>query len=260
MRAAGSLRQLDPKIAARRRLDIAVFNLQLAEGRTFSTHTETIDYLASQQFKTISYRRLRAGEEIMEEIHRLNDTRMERPFDMDGAVIKLNSLSERETLGSTAKCPRWAIAYKYPPEQKETVLRDIVVQVGRTGVLTPVAEFDPVTVAGSTIARATLHNIDEIRRKNVREGDTIIVHKAGDVIPEVVGPVLDVLHRWQLPARRIPCRSHHKLRYPRTTTAAKSCCSFPECAAPHWRCTPHRLQNRNPFVCCRKIRLARCSM
>ena len=108
--AAGSLRQLDPKIAARRRLDIAVFNLQLAEGRTFSTHTETIDYLASQQFKTISYRRLRAGEEIMEEIHRLNDTRMERPFDMDGAVIKLNSLPERETLGSTAKCPRWAIA------------------------------------------------------------------------------------------------------------------------------------------------------
>lgn len=116
--AAGSLRQLDPKIAARRRLDIAVFNLQLAEGRTFSTHTETIDYLASQQFKTISYRRLRAGEEIMEEIHRLNDTRMERPFDMDGAVIKLNSLSERETLGSTAKCPRWAIAYKYPRSRR----------------------------------------------------------------------------------------------------------------------------------------------
>ena len=139
--AAGSLRQLDPKIAARRRLDIAVFNLQLAEGREFATHTETIDYLASQQFKTISYRRLRAGEEIMEEIHRLNDTRMERPFDMDGAVIKLNSLSEREVLGSTAKCPRWAIAYKYPPEQKETVLRDIVVQVGRTGVLTPKAEL-----------------------------------------------------------------------------------------------------------------------
>ena len=209
--AAGSLRQLDPKIAARRRLDIAVFNLQLAEGREFATHTETIDYLASQQFKTISYRRLRAGEEIMEEIRRLNDTRMERPFDMDGAVIKLNSLSEREVLGSTAKCPRWAIAYKYPPEQMETVLRDIVVQVGRTGVLTPVAEFDPVTVAGSTIARATLHNLDEIRRKDVRPGDTIIVHKAGDVIPEVVGPVLDKrpegTAEWDMPATCPACGS-----------------------------------------------------
>lgn len=187
--AAGSLRQLDPKIAARRRLDIAVFNLQLAEGRTFSTHTETIDYLASQQFKTISYRRLRAGEEIMEEIHRLNDTRMERPFDMDGAVIKLNSLSERETLGSTAKCPRWAIAYKYPPEQKETVLRDIVVQVGRTGVLTPKAELEPVRLAGTTVTFATLHNQDYITQKDIRIGDTVVVQKAGEIIPEIVSVV-----------------------------------------------------------------------
>ena len=187
--AAGSLRQLDPKIAARRRLDIAVFNLQLAEGRTFSTHTETIDYLASQQFKTISYRRLRAGEEIMEEIHRLNDTRMERPFDIDGAVIKLNSLSERETLGSTAKCPRWAIAYKYPPEQKETVLRDIVVQVGRTGVLTPKAELEPVRLAGTTVTFATLHNQDYITQKDIRIGDTVVVQKAGEIIPEIVSVV-----------------------------------------------------------------------
>ena len=184
--AAGSLRQLDPKIAARRRLDIAVFNLQLAEGRTFSTHTETIDYLASQQFKTISYRRLRAGEEIMEEIRRLNDTRMERPFDMDGAVIKLNSLSEREVLGSTAKCPRWAIAYKYPPEQKETVLRDIVVQVGRTGVLTPKAELEPVRLAGTTVTFATLHNQDYITQKDIRIGDTVVVQKAGEIIPEIL--------------------------------------------------------------------------
>ena len=187
--AAGSLRQLDPKIAARRRLDIAVFNLQLAEGRTFSTHTETIDYLASQQFKTISYRRLRAGEEIMEEIRRLNDTRMERPFDMDGAVIKLNSLSEREVLGSTAKCPRWAIAYKYPPEQKETVLRDIVVQVGRTGVLTPKAELEPVRLAGTTVTFATLHNQDYITQKDIRIGDTVVVQKAGEIIPEIVSVV-----------------------------------------------------------------------
>ena len=189
--AAGSLRQLDPKIAARRRLDIAVFNLQLAEGRTFSTHTETIDYLASQQFKTISYRRLRAGEEIMEEIRRLNDTRMERPFDMDGAVIKLNSLSEREVLGSTAKCPRWAIAYKYPPEQKETVLRDIVVQVGRTGVLTPKAVLEPVRLAGTTVTSATLHNQDFISDKDIRIGDTVLVRKAGEIIPEVLSVVAE---------------------------------------------------------------------
>ena len=187
--AAGSLRQLDPKIAARRRLDIAVFNLQLAEGREFATHTETIDYLASQQFKTISYRRLRAGEEIMEEIRRLNDTRMERPFDMDGAVIKLNSLSEREVLGSTAKCPRWAIAYKYPPEQMETVLRDIVVQVGRTGVLTPKAELEPVRLAGTTVTFATLHNQDYITQKDIRIGDTVVVQKAGEIIPEIVSVV-----------------------------------------------------------------------
>ena len=189
--AAGSLRQLDPKIAAQRRLDIAVFNLQLAEGREFTTHTETIDYLASQQFKTISYRRLRAGEEIMEEIRRLNDTRMERPFDMDGAVIKLNSLSEREVLGSTAKCPRWAIAYKYPPETKETVLRDIVVQVGRTGVLTPKAELEPVRLAGTTVTYATLHNQDYIAQKDIRIGDTVLVRKAGEIIPEIVAVVPD---------------------------------------------------------------------
>lgn len=125
----------------------------------------------------------------MEEIHRLNDTRMERPFDMDGAVIKLNSLSEREVLGSTAKCPRWAIAYKYPPEQKETVLRDIVVQVGRTGVLTPKAELEPVRLAGTTVTFATLHNQDYITQKDIRIGDTVVVQKAGEIIPEIVSVV-----------------------------------------------------------------------
>jgi len=189
--AAGSLRQKDPKVCARRRLDIAVFNLQLAEGRTFTTHAETIEYLKEQGFPAIPHTTLSEGADILREIGRLGDTRMEFPFDIDGAVVKLNNLSDRNILGSTAKCPRWAVAFKYPPERKTSRIRDIVVQVGRTGVLTPVAEFDPVTVAGSTIARATLHNIDEIRRKNVREGDIIIVHKAGDVIPEVVGPVLD---------------------------------------------------------------------
>lgn len=184
--AAGSLRQLDPKVAAQRRLDIAVFNLQLAEGRTFTSHTETLDYLKDQHFKVISGRRLRRLPEIMEEIERLNDTRMERPFDMDGAVIKLNSLADREVLGSTAKCPKWAIAYKYPPEKKPAKVLDIVVQVGRTGVLTPKAVLSPVRLAGTTVTNATLHNQDYITQKDIRIGDTVIVQKAGEIIPEVV--------------------------------------------------------------------------
>ena len=184
--AAGSLRQLDPKIAAQRQLDIAVFNLQLAQGRSFTTHTETLDYLRSQHFKVIPYRLLRTHADVMAEIDRLNDTRMERPFDMDGAVVKLNDLADRETLGSTAKFPRWAIAYKYPPERKTSCILDIVVQVGRTGVLTPVAELKPVLLSGSTVARATLHNQDEIDRKDVRIGDTVLVEKAGEIIPAVL--------------------------------------------------------------------------
>ena len=184
--AAGSLRQLDPKVAAQRRLDIAVFNLQLAEERTFASHTETLDYLKDQHFKVISGRRLRRLPEILEEIERLNDTRMERPFDMDGAVIKLNSLADREVLGSTAKCPKWAIAYKYPPEKKPAKVLDIVVQVGRTGVLTPKAVLSPVRLAGTTVTNATLHNQDYITQKDIRIGDTVIVQKAGEIIPEVV--------------------------------------------------------------------------
>ena len=189
--AAGSLRQLDPKIAASRKLDIAIFNLQLAEGKTFSTHTETIDYLASQHFKVIPNRCLGSAEEMLREIERLNDSRMEFPFDMDGAVIKLNDLSLREKLGSTAKCPKWAIAYKYPPEQKPSQLVDIVVQVGRTGVLTPKAVLKPVRLAGTTVTNATLHNQDYITEKDIRIGDTVIVQKAGEIIPEIVEVVKD---------------------------------------------------------------------
>lgn len=184
--AAGSLRQLDSRIAAQRRLDIAVFNLQLAEGKTFATHTETIDYLASQQFKVIPHRPLSDTQAILDEILRLGDTRMEFPFDIDGAVIKLDDLAQRDTLGSTAKCPRWAIAYKYPPERKESVLKNIVVQVGRTGVLTPKAELLPVRLAGTTVTYATLHNQDFITDKDIRIGDTVVVQKAGEIIPEIV--------------------------------------------------------------------------
>ncbi len=184
--AAGSLRQLDPKICAERRLDIAVFNLQLSEGRTFATHAETLEYLCSQQFKVIPCKVLRTASEINDEIRRLNEKREEFPFDIDGAVVKLNSLSDRSVLGSTAKCPRWAIAFKYPPEQKLSVVQDIVVQVGRTGVLTPKVIVAPVRLAGTTVTTATLHNEDFIKEKDIRIGDTVLIQKAGEIIPEVV--------------------------------------------------------------------------
>ena len=189
--AAGSLRQLDPKIAAQRRLDIAVFNLQLAEGRAFTTHTETLDYLASQHFKVIPHKPLDKPADILSEIAALGDGRDQFPFDIDGAVIKLDDLRDRETLGSTAKFPKWAIAYKYPPETKPTLLKNIVVQVGRTGVLTPKAELAPVRLAGTTVTFATLHNQDYITQKDVRIGDTVLVRKAGEIIPEIVEVVMD---------------------------------------------------------------------
>ena len=184
--AAGSLRQLDPKIAAGRKLDIQVFNLQLAEGRDFATHAETLDYLESQRFKVIPRKRLTTAADCQAEIARLDDQRMEFPFDIDGAVVKLNSLSDRKKIGSTAKCPKWAVAYKYPPEQKPSQVVDIVVQVGRTGVLTPKAVLKPVRLAGTTVTNATLHNQDFITEKDIRVGDTVVVQKAGEIIPEVV--------------------------------------------------------------------------
>lgn len=189
--AAGSLRQLDPKIAAQRRLDIAVFNLQLAEGRTFATHTETIDYLASQHFKVIPHKRLSRPSDILAEIAALGDGREQFPFDIDGAVVKLDDLRQRQEIGSTAKFPKWAIAYKYPPEVKPSVVKDIIIQVGRTGVLTPKAELEPVRLAGTTVTFATLHNQDFITQKDIRIGDTVLVRKAGEIIPEVLEVVMD---------------------------------------------------------------------
>ena len=189
--AAGSLRQLDSRIAAQRKLDIAIFNLQLCEGRSFKTHTETIEYLKSQHFKVIPQCCLKEEEEILSEIARLGEEREQYPFDIDGAVIKLDDLRQRDVLGSTSKCPRWAVAYKYPPEQKPSVLKDIVIQVGRTGVLTPKAVLEPVRLAGSTVSFATLHNQDFITGKDIRIGDTVIVRKAGEIIPEIVEVVMD---------------------------------------------------------------------
>ncbi|MGN8890560.1 NAD-dependent DNA ligase LigA [Dysosmobacter sp. HCP28S3_G4] len=184
--AAGSLRQLDPKVAAQRRLDIQIFNLQLAEGREFTTHTETLDYLATQHFKVIPHRTVATAADCRQEIADINERRPDYPFDMDGAVVKVNHLADREKLGSTIKCPKWAVAFKYPPEKKPSKVLDIVVQVGRTGVLTPRAVLSPVHLAGTTVQSATLHNQDYIAEKDIRIGDTVIVQKAGEIIPEIV--------------------------------------------------------------------------
>ena len=187
--AAGSLRQLDPKIAAKRRLDILIFNLQLCEGRDFATHSETLDYLRSLKFKVIPYTLCTGQGEIDAQIAAVDEHRGTLSYDIDGAVVKLNDLSARQKLGSTAKFPRWAAAYKYPPEIKETVLREIVVQVGRTGVLTPKAVVDPVRLAGTTVTNATLHNQDFITEKDIRIGDSVRIRKAGEIIPEILGVV-----------------------------------------------------------------------
>ena len=184
--AAGSLRQLDPKIAAQRKLDILVFNLQLTEGAAFQTHTQTLDYLRSLRFKVIDYKLCKTIDEAITTISGIGETRYDLPYDIDGAVVKLNDLAGRARLGSTAKFPRWAAAFKYPPEVKETVLQDIVVQVGRTGVLTPRAIVAPVHLAGTTVTAATLHNQDFITQKDIRIGDTVKIRKAGEIIPEIL--------------------------------------------------------------------------
>ena len=184
--AAGSLRQLDPKIAASRGLDILIFNIQLCEGVDFESHGETLDYLRDRRFKVISNALLSCADGIVEEVMQINERREGFAFDIDGAVIKLNNLADRERLGATAKFPRWAAAYKYPPEIKPTVVEDIVVQVGRTGVLTPKAVVRPVRLAGTTVTNATLHNQDFITDRDIRIGDTVLIRKAGEIIPEIL--------------------------------------------------------------------------
>ena len=189
--AAGSLRQLDPRIAAERKLDIAVFNVQLIEERSFATHQESLEYLKARNFKVIPYSVCQNVQEVTSCIADIGENRENYPFDIDGAVVKVNNLSDREKLGSTAKFPRWAAAYKYPPEEKATKLLDIVVQVGRTGVLTPKAVLEPVHLAGTTVTYATLHNQDFISERDIRIGDTVMVRKAGEIIPEVLSVVME---------------------------------------------------------------------
>ena len=189
--AAGSLRQQDPKIAAQRKLDILVFNVQWSDGVAFQTHEETLDYLAQKGFKVIPHKLCTTMDQVTERITQIGEDRDQFSFDIDGAVVKVNDLSQRAVLGSTAKFPRWAAAYKYPPEVKPSRLTDIVVQVGRTGVLTPKAVLEPVRLAGTTVTSATLHNQDFISDKDIRIGDTVLVRKAGEIIPEVLSVVLD---------------------------------------------------------------------
>ena len=189
--AAGSVRQQDPKVAAARKLDIIIFNLQFDSDRTFATHTETLDYLASLGFPVVPYQRCETLDACCARIDWIGDNRETFPFDIDGAVIKINDLAQRQYLGSTAKFPRWAVAYKYPPEKKESRVRDIVVQVGRTGVLTPKAVIEPVRLAGTTVTNATLHNQDFIDNLDLRIGDTVLVQKAGEIIPEILSVVRD---------------------------------------------------------------------
>lgn len=188
--AAGSLRQKDPKIAAKRMLDIFVFNVQQIEGKQLTSHKQSLDYLKELGFKTIpGYVRVSTADEIITQIEKIGEKRFDLAYDIDGVVIKVDDFRQREILGSTAKAPKWAVAYKFPPEEKNSKLLDIELNVGRTGAVTPVAVFEPVFLAGTSVSRATLHNQDFIREKNISVGDIIRVRKAGDIIPEVLGSV-----------------------------------------------------------------------
>lgn len=197
--AAGSLRQLDPQIAASRKLDILIFNMQLCEGVDFVSHSASLEYLRRCRFKVISQKCLSDPQAIWQEVQRINEDRESLSCDIDGAVIKLDDLAQREVLGSTAKCPRWAVAYKYPPEIKSTRIRDIIIQVGRTGVLTPKAVVDPVRLAGTTVTNATLHNQDFITQRDIRIGDTVKIRKAGEIIPEILEVELEKRQQESVP-------------------------------------------------------------
>ncbi len=195
--AAGSLRQLDPKVAASRRLSIFIFNLQegslYSDGRVCKTHSESLDRLAELGFVTLPDRATLVGfDAVCAHVARLGDARPELAFDMDGAVIKVNNLADRVTVGEGTSTPKWAVAYKYPPEEKRTRLLSVDIQVGRTGVLTPTANLEPVRLAGTTVSRATLHNINYIKSKDIRVGDTVIVRKAGEIIPEILESVKEL--------------------------------------------------------------------
>ena len=227
--AAGSLRQKNPRITAQRGLDIFIFNLQQVQGVQLSSHKQSLDWLHSLGFQVSpSYLRMDNIQQAIEEIERIGSQRGEFPFDIDGAVVKVDDLSQREQLGATAKFPKWAVAFKYPPEEKVTTLLDVEVQVGRTGALTPTAVFEPIQLAGTTVSRAVLHNQDFIDEKQIAIGDKIIVRKAGDIIPEVVA----VAEHCGQPVYRLPefCPSCHT-RVVREEGQAAVYCPNIECPA-----------------------------
>ncbi len=197
--AAGSMRQLDPKVAASRKLDIIFFNMQYSSDHKYATHIQTLDAMREMGFPVIPYAHFDNIRDCVERIEWLGENRDTLPYDMDGAVIKINSLAQREALGSTAKAPRWAVAFKYPPEKKESRVLDVVVQVGRTGVLTPKVIVEPVRLAGTTVSAATLHNQDNIDRLDLRIGDTVLLQKAGEIIPEVLS-----VNKEKRPADSVP--------------------------------------------------------
>ena len=237
--AAGSLRQLDPKVAASRRLDIILFNIQYSSGQDFTTHSQTLDAMREMGFPVIPYKLYSSIESCVEHIDALGANRGELSYDMDGAVIKINSLSQRQALGSTAKAPRWAVAFKYPPEKKESRVLDIVVQVGRTGVLTPKAIIEPVRLAGTTVSAATLHNQDNIDRLDIRIGDTVLVQKAGEIIPEVLS-----VNMTKRPENTAPYHLPHTCpecgsAVVRDEDGAALRCTSPECPAQRLRNIAH---------------------
>ena len=237
--AAGTMRQMDPQVVSRRKLDMLIFNVQYVKGKDFTTHTESLEYLETKKFKVIPYFIVKNSSEAVKEINFIGDNRDKLEYNIDGAVVKINSLSEREALGSTAKAPRWAVAYKYPPEKKETVIKDIVVQVGRTGVLTPKAVFDPVRLAGTTVSFATLHNQDVIDSLDVRIGDTVLVQKAGEIIPEVLEVLKEMrpegTERYRLPKTCPGCGSPVE----RDEDGAAIRCTGAECPAQQLRNIVH---------------------
>ena len=237
--AAGSMRQLDPKVAASRKLDIICFNLQYSSDGKYASHVQSLDAMREMGFPVVPYKCYDNIKDCVERIQWLGENRGELPYDMDGAVIKLDSFSQRSSLGSTAKAPRWAVAFKYPPEKKESRVLDIVVQVGRTGVLTPKAIVEPVRLAGTTVSAATLHNQDNIDRLDLRIGDTVLLQKAGEIIPEVLSVNLSKRPEgtvpYVMPSRCPECGSP----VVRDEDGAALRCTSPECPAQRLRNIAH---------------------
>ena len=237
--AAGALRQKDPKITAGRKLDIVVFNIQVVRGASYETHAQTLDALREMGFPTVPYTLCREPEDCRAAVGRIAEEREQFAYDIDGAVIKVNDLALRAALGSTSKAPRWAVAYKYPPEKKESRVLDIVVQVGRTGVLTPKAVVEPVRLAGTTVTNATLHNQDFIEKLDVRIGDTVLLQKAGEIIPEVLEVKLDRRPAGTVPFRLPEFCPECGSRVQRDEDGVAIRCVSPECPAQRIRNIVH---------------------